>query len=252
VTSGSPPAGRDPWSDPATPTQQGPPWSGPPAPPVPGWSPPVAPPHAAPPYAAPSYGPPPYGAGPSGPPPPYGAPYGGWPPPGPYGAPGWGPPRPPRTPASVITASVLAFVQAVVVLIASLYVWFFASIADIASSGRPGVYTSETARDLATEGTTLAVIQLISVVALVTGGLLALNRRTPAAYRVLAGALVAQVVIALYWAARLLDVLGDVPRSDGEGALASFTLFFLAGPAVALGLLLTTTARRWFTATRPA
>jgi hypothetical protein len=152
----------------------------------------------------------------------------------------------------VITAAVLAFAQAVVVTIASLYVWFFASIADIASSGRPDVYASETARALATEGTVLAVLQLLSVVLLVVGGLLALNRRTPAAYRVLAGALVVQVLLALYWAARLLDVLGDLPRSDGDGALASFTLFFLAGPAVGLGLLLTTAARRWFTGTPPA
>ncbi|RBY85623.1 hypothetical protein DQ241_15060 [Blastococcus sp. TF02A-30] len=235
TSAGPPPAGRDPWSDPATPTRPGPPWSGPPAPPAgPAWGPP---PHGTPTYAPPTYAPPPYG---------------GWPP-GPYGAPGWGPPpRPPRTPASVVTAAVLAFVQAVVVLIASLYVWFFASIADIASSGRPGVYTSETARSLATEGTVLAVLQLVSVVALVVGGLLALNRRTPAAYRTLAGALVAQVVIALYWAARLLDVVGDVPGSDGKGVLAAFTLFFLAGPAVALGLLLTNAARGWFTGTPPA
>ena len=151
----------------------------------------------------------------------------------------------------MITAAVLAFVQGVLVLIASLYVWFFASIADVASSGRPGVYTSETARQLATEGTVLAVVQLASVALLVTGGILALNRRTPTAYRLLAGAHVVQVVLALYWAGRLLDVLGDVPGAEGEGSLAAFSLFFLAGPAVAFGLLLSGAARRWFTATPP-
>ena len=60
-----------------------------------------------------------------------------------------------------------------------------------------------------------------------------------------------QVVLALYWAGRLLDVLGDLPGGDGEGALAAFSLFFLAGPAVALGLLLSGAARRWFTGTPP-
>jgi hypothetical protein len=158
----------------------------------------------------------------------------------------------PRTPAQVITAAVLAFVQAVVVLIASLYVWFFASIADLASSGRPDVYTSETARSLATEGTVLAVVQLFSVALLVVGGVLALNRRTLTASRLLAGAHVVQVVLALYWAGRLLDVLGDLPGADGEGSLAAFSLFFLVGPVVSLGLLLSGAARRWFTATPPA
>jgi hypothetical protein len=154
----------------------------------------------------------------------------------------------PRIPAQVIAPAVLAFVQSVVVLIASLYVWFFASIADIASSGRPDVYTSEAARRLATEGTVLAVVQLASVVLLVVAGILALNRRTPLAYRLLGGAHIVQVVIALYWAGRLLDVLGDLGGSDGEGALAAFSLFFVVGPAVSLGLLLSGVARRWFTA----
>ena len=158
----------------------------------------------------------------------------------------------PRKPAQVLAAAVLAFVQSVVVLIASLYVWFFASIADIASSGRPDVYTSETARRLATEGTVLAVVQLFSVALLVVGGILALNRRTPTAYRLLGGAHIVQVVLALYWAGRLLDVLGDLPGAEGEGSLAAFTLFFLVGPVVSLGLLLSGAARRWFTATPPA
>ena len=222
----------DPWSDPTKPVE---PYPGPP---------PTAPPQ--PPYGQPPYGQPPYGQQPWGPPP-WGQPQWG---PGPYN-PAWGRPPAPRTPAQVITAAVLAFVQSVVVLIASLYVWFFASIADIASSGRPDVYTSETARQLATEGTVLAVVQLFSAALLVAGGILALNRRTPTAYRLLAGAHVVQVVLALYWAGRLLDVLGDLPGAEGEGSLAAFSLFFLIGPAVSLGLLLSGAARRWFTATPP-
>jgi hypothetical protein len=235
----------DPWSDPSKPVE---PYPGPPQ---------TAPPQTAPqprPYGQqPQYGQPPYGQQPYGAPQSWGQPQWGQPQwgPGPYN-PAWGRPPAPRTPAQVITAAVLAFVQSVVVLIASLYVWFFASIADIASSGRPDVYTSETARRLATEGTVLAVVQLFSAALLVVGGILALNRRTPTAYRLLAGAHVVQVVLALYWAGRLLDVLGDLPGADGEGSLAAFSLFFLVGPVVSLGLLLSGAARRWFTATPPA
>jgi hypothetical protein len=211
-----------PWADPSTATVPGAPYGGPPP-----MMPPVQP----------------YAAAPAA-----------WGYPVPYGAAPWGPvpPRRPQRPGQVITAAVLAFAQAVVVLIASLYVWFFASIADLASSGRPDVYTSETARSLATEGTVLAVVQLFSVALLVVGGVLALNRRTLTASRLLAGAHVVQVVLALYWAGRLLDVLGDLPGADGEGSLAAFSLFFLVGPVVSLGLLLSGAARRWFTATPPA
>ncbi len=234
--------GRDPWSDPTGPVE---PYPGPPQ---------TAPPHRAPqPSNQPAWGQQPWGQQPWGQQPWGQQPWGQQPWGQPAYGPQWGPPRPPveRTPGQLIAAAVLAFVQAVVVFIASLYVWFFASIADIASSGRPGVYTSESARRLATEGTVLAVVQLASVVLLVVGGIVALNRRTPAAYRLLAGAHVVQVVLALYWAGRLFDVLGDLPGADGEGALAAFSLFFMVGPVVAFGLLLSGTARRWFTGTPP-
>ena len=93
----------NPWSDPSTPTQPGSPYLGPP---------PTAP-H-------------PYG---------YPSPYGGYPG---YGYPGsWAPvpPRPPQRPGQVITTAVLAFVQAGVVLFASLYLWFIASVVDLAADG---------------------------------------------------------------------------------------------------------------------
>jgi hypothetical protein len=236
----------NPWADPNRPPAE--PYAGPP-PTAPPAAPPVPTPHQGPgPYGPPPYGPYPPAYGPPGA---WGRPYGAPVPwaPGPYGPP-WAPSGP-RMPAQVVTAAVLAFVQGVLVLVASLYVWFFASVADVASSGRPDVYTPA-ARRLATEGTVLAVVQLVSVGLLVAGALLALNRRTRTAYRLLAGAHVLQVVLALYWAGRLLAVLGDLPGADGEGAFAAFSLFFLAGPAVALGLLLSTAARRWFTATPPA
>ena len=41
-------------------------------------------------------------------------------------------------PGQVITSAVLAFVQAGIVLIASLYVWFFASVIDVLARGQPG------------------------------------------------------------------------------------------------------------------
>jgi hypothetical protein len=138
------------------------------------------------------------------------------------------------------------------VLIASLYLWFFASLADLATTGVNGAYSSPTVRGLATEGTTLAVVQLLSAVALVITGVLALNRRSAAAHRGLAVAHAVQLVLAGYWAVRLMTVLDDVPGSDPSAAFASFTLFFAAGPAVAVGLLLAGAARRWFDGTAPA
>jgi hypothetical protein len=41
-------------------------------------------------------------------------------------------------------------------------------------------------------------------------------------------------------------IFDDVPGPDGEGPLVAFTVFFAAGPLVAIGLLLTRTVRAWF------
>jgi hypothetical protein len=208
---------RDPWADPATPTEQGPPYPGPPQ------------------YA---YGPPPYGQLPSG----YPAPYGGPVPWAPL------PPRGPQRPGQVITAAVLAFVQAALVLVASLYVWFFASVAELAAQESGGVPLQ--ARRLAGEGTALAVLGLLSAVLLVAAGITALNRRSPRARLFLLAAHAVQVALALYWAVWLYTVLGDVPGAAGEGVLASFAIFFAAGPVAALGLLLLGPGRAWFTDAR--
>jgi hypothetical protein len=214
---------RDPWADPATPTEQGAPYAGPP---------PTAP---VPPYGQYPYGQPPYGQ------PPYGYP-------GPYGGPvPWGaglPPRAPQRPGQVIAAAVLAFVQATVVLIASLYVWFFASLADLAAREGPGVPQRLSA--LAGEGTALAMLGLVSAVLLIAAGVSALNRRTRGVWLLLVAAHAVQVVLALYWAVRLYTALGNVPGAGGEGAFASFSLFFAAGPLTALGLLLIGGGRAWF------
>ena len=220
-------APRDPWADPATETQPGTPWTGaPPTAPAQTWPGP--------------YGPPPPGA-------PYGAgPYGGWPPPWPTWS--W-PPEPPRRrrPGQVVAAAVLAFVQAALVLVASLYVYMLASLAGLAAAeGGPGLSVPR-AEELAREGQVLALVQVLSVVALVVGGILALSRATRAAWLVLLAALVVQVLLALYWAVRLADLVAAVPGSGDAGFLIGFTLFFAAGPLTGLGLLVAGPARRWFT-----
>jgi hypothetical protein len=225
----------NPWADPATPTEPGAPYSGPPATPTPS---------SGSPYGPPVYGPPGYGLAPYGQPP-YGMPpYGGQPPAYGYPAP-WLPPRPPRRPGQLITAAVLAFVQGAMVLIASLYVWFFASLADFVVQQGQGTYSPATVDALATEGTTLAIVQLVSFVLLVAGGVRALNARTRGAWRLLVAAHAVQVVLAIYWAIRL-SMLLDEAGPDAGGPLLAFALFFAAGPLVALGLLLTGAVRGWF------
>ena len=219
-------SGRDPWADPTTPTEPGSPYAGPPttAPPSAGWAPP-------------GYGPPAYG-------PPGTTPY-GYPQPG-YGYPAPWPvvPRGPRRPGQVIASAVLAFVQAAMVIIASLYVWFFASIATVATAGAPESFD---AQDLATEGTVLAAVQVVSAVLLVTAGVLALNRRSRTTWLLLVAAHALQIVLSIYWLVRLLS-LADAASgpADIDSVLATSTVFFAAGPIVGLGLVALGAGRRWF------
>jgi hypothetical protein len=200
----------DPWADPTTPTQPGQPYAGPP-------------PTAPQPWAAP----PQYGYGwPSVPP--------AW---------GWPPPRP-RKPGQVIAAAVLAFVQTAIALVGTLYTYMLSALVGLTAD--QGVAVGDpTVRTLASEGTVLAVVQLVSVVPLVVGGIMALNRRSHTAWLVLVLALAGQVLIALYWAVRLSGLIGE--EFDAEGApLVAFTLFFAVAPVVALGLLAVGAGRRWF------
>ena len=212
--------GGSPWADPTTPTQPGSPYFGPP---------PTAP--------APQYGyPGPYG-------------YAVLAHPG-YGYPGpWGPVPPlgPQRPAQVITSAVLAFVQSGIVLIASLYLWFFASVLDLAVQDGAAPFPSSSRIDaLTTEGTALAVVQLVSVVVLVVAGVRALSARGRAAWFLLIGAHAVQIVLVLYWAVRLVTFVTQFPGNGPPGALASFTIVFAAAPLVGLGVLLTGAGRRWF------
>ena len=196
-----------PWSDRATETQPGAPYAGPPPTtpyrPAPGgWPPPLAP----------------YGAA--------------WPQP-------WAPPPPrPRRPGQVVAAAVLAFVQAAGVAIATAYVQLLATVFSMAA-GQPGFPADGAA--LAAEAGVLGVVQLVSVVALVVGGILALNRRSPLARRTLVAALAVQLALAAYWAVSLLVVF-----DSGPGALLVLVLFCAAAPAVALGLAVGRAARAWF------
>jgi hypothetical protein len=224
VTSGNwGPTGGSPWADPATPTEPGVPYAGPP------------------PTTQPCAGQPAqYG---------YPAPYDQMPQWGPPAL--WGPvpPRRPQRPGQVITAAVLAFAQAVVVLIASLYLWFFASIADIAATEAQGVYSPAAVGALAREGIVLAVVQLLSAVLLIGAGVWALNTRRLAGGLLLGAALAFQVVLAVYWAVRLVSEVGGY---DTEGTILAFSLFFAVGPLVGLGMLLVGPGRRWFGGIDPA
>lgn len=219
---------RDPWSDPATPTEPGQAYTGPP---------PTLPPPT--PYGAPPYGVPPYGV------PPY-----GWP--GAWGAapfPGGPvPPRAGRRPGQVIGAAVLSFVQAALVLIASLYVWFFASLAQMAIEESPTGAPTQ-AYEFAREGGVLSIVQVVSVVLLVAAGILALSRRNRVAWLVLLAAHGVQLLLTAYWWAQLTDLLGPAAATeDVGGVIAVFSLFFAAAPLVALGLVLFGGGRAWFTA----
>ena len=217
--------GQNPWSDPSTPTQQGSPYQGPP-------------PTAPQPYGQPYGYPGPYG---------YPALYGQ---PG-YGYPGpWGPrpPRAPQRPGQIIGSAVLAFVQAGVVLFASLYLWFIASFAGLAAQGDPTISSSRVDA-LTTEATVLAIVQLLSVVLLVTAGIRALAARTRLAWLLIVGAHAVQVVLAGYWAIRLISLMSDIPGAGPQGALAAFTLVFAAPALVGLGMVVAGPGRRWFDGT---
>ena len=210
-------SGPNPWADPSTPTQPGAPYLGPP--------PTVPQPYGYPqPYGHPGYGYP--GAGYPG---------------------GWGPvpPRPPQRPGQVITTAVLAFVQAGVVLFASLYLWFIASFLDLAAEGDPNVASAQL-DSLTREGTVLAIVQLLSVVLLVIAGIRALTARTRLSWLLALAAHGSQIVLAIYWAVRLVSLMHDLPGTGPGAAFAAFTLVFAASPLVGLGMLVLGPGRRWF------
>jgi hypothetical protein len=209
----------NPWADPATTTEA-----------VAYGGPPPTTPYAAPPAFHPGTHP--------------GAAYPGWPVPAQYW-PAYGPPVParPRRPGQVVASAVLAFVQAGLVALTSAYVLLLASTLGVVSTGFGG---DAEAAALVTEGIVVTVVQVLSVVALVVGGILVLNRRSRSSWLTLVVALAVQLVIALYWLVRL-STLGTLTEDvvGSTGLLVAAVLFYVAAPAVALGLLLVGSVRRW-------
>jgi hypothetical protein len=209
----------NPWADPATTTEA-----------VAYGGPPPTTPYAAPPAFHPGTHP--------------GAAYPGWPVPAQYW-PAYGPPVParPRRPGQVVASAVLAFVQAGLVALTSAYVLLLASTLGVVSTGFGGDAEADA---LVTEGVVVTVVQVLSVVALVVGGILVLNRRSRSSWLTLVVALAVQLVIALYWLVRL-STLGTLTEDvvGSTGLLVAAVLFYVAAPAVALGLLLVGSVRRW-------
>jgi hypothetical protein len=162
-----------------------------------------------------------------------------------YGYPGPWVPRPPQRPGQVITSAVLAFVQAFVVLITSLYLWLFTSMIGLAAQDNPAIFGSSRVQGMRHEVTVLVVVQLLSVVLLIVGGVRGLSARSRAGWLLIAGAHAVQVLLALYWAVRLVAFANDLP-GGGQGSLAAFTILFAAAPAVGLCLVVIGAGRRWF------
>jgi hypothetical protein len=213
----------DPWADPSAQAYPGPPATDPPPPPQP------------PPYGYPQYG------------------YPGYPSyayPAPYPA-TWPPvPAGPRRPGQVIAAAVLAFVQAAMVMVSSIYVVLFSSLIDIAADADPTSAPPQEVSQLASEGTVVGIVQVASAVLLIVGGVLVLNSRRRRSLVVLVVAFAVQVLLCIYWAVRLSVIASDLPGSGSTSAFLAFALVFFAGPAVGLGLVLLGSGRRWFDAAR--
>ena len=192
-------------------------------------------PYAGPPSVQPPYGPVPYGPVPYGPVP-YGQP--------PYW--GVGAPLRPRRPGQVTGAAVLSFVQAGLVLFATLYVWLLVSMGRLESVA---IHGPSNGGPLVVEGTVLAIVQVLSVGALIAAGALALSRRSRLAWVVVLVASAAQLALAGYWAARLPALIGSVDSGASDNGVAAFAVLFAAAPLVALGLVLFRPGRSWFDGT---
>jgi hypothetical protein len=201
----------------------------------------TGPPSGQPPYGQPPYGQPPYAQ------PLYGqAPYG---PPGAYGYPQpWAgaPPRGPRRPGQVTGAAVLSFVQAGLVLFATLYLWLLVSMGRLESVA---IHGPSNGGPLVAEGTVLAIVQLLSVAALIAAGALALSRRSRLAWVVVLVASAVQAALAGYWATRLPALIGTLDSGASDSGVAVFSVLFAAAPLVALGLVLFRPGRSWFDGT---
>lgn len=178
--------------------------------PPPGYSAPGYPaPGQAPGYPAPGYPPNPG----------YGSPYG-------YPPYGYGGPRGPVRPGAATASAVLMFIQAAVVLISTLYVLFFASLASGISSATGG-------SSLETELTIIGILQLVSVGLLIFAGVQLLGGN--ATGRVLTMiACGVQLALVVYWMVRI----SSLPDFDTDGSTFFFVvpLMYAVLPVVALAL----------------
>jgi hypothetical protein len=125
-------------------------------------------------------------------------------------------------------------------------VWFFASIIDVLADDNPAVFGSSRMQSLATEVTVLAIVQLVSVVLLIVAGIRVLSARTREAWLLAVAAHAVQIVLAVYWAVRLISLMNEAPGADSTGTLAAVTIVFAAAPVVGLGMVLAGSGRRWF------
>jgi hypothetical protein len=119
----------------------------------------------------------------------------------------------------------------------------FVAIADFAA-GQPG--TPAELGALTTEGTVLAIVQLVSAALLIVAGIRALTRRTRTAWVLLLAGHGLQVILTGYWFIRLQGLASDVPGPDPGQVFSTFALLFAAAPLVGLGLVLAGPGRRWF------
>ncbi|MGY1607051.1 hypothetical protein [Geodermatophilus sp. SYSU D00700] len=154
-----------------------------------------------------------------------------------------------RRPGQVVAAAVLAFVQAALVALTSAYLLLLASTLGLVS---PGFGGDADADSLVTEAVVVTVVQLLSAVALVVGGVLVLNRRSRGSWLTLLVALAVQLALALYWLVRLGTLDGFTDEVGPGAVLVAGVLFYVAAPAVGLGLLLAGGVRRWAADPEPA
>jgi hypothetical protein len=141
---------------------------------------------------------------------------------------------------------VLSFVQAGLVLFATLYLWMLVSLGRLAAQT---LHAPSGAGPMVAEGTVLAIVQVVSVVALLAAGGLTLNRRSRLAWVVVVVASVVQVALAGYWATRLPALLGNLDSGASDNGVAVFAVLFAAAPLVTVGLVVFRPGRSWFDGT---
>lgn len=150
----------------------------------------------------------------------YGAPYG-------YPPYGYGGPRGPVRPGAATASAVLMFIQAAVVLISTLYVLFFASLASGLNSYGVG------SNSLETELTIIGVLQLVSVGLLIFAGVQLVGGNTNGRPLTMI-ACGAQLGLTVYWMVRI----SSLPDFNTDGSTFFFVvpLMYAVLPVVGLAL----------------